>query len=139
MNVAQHIDQRVRWGGVIQKVENHKEETLVELVGHRLDKTGRPVPTDQNPGRFIAQIKGFLDPAIYASERMLTIAGTVTTGTTRQIGEYTYHYPQIKVDKHHLWPKRDTLRHRYYPDPFWYDPFWYNPWYPWHPLHHPRW
>jgi outer membrane lipoprotein len=129
-NVDAYKGQRVRWGGMIQNVENRKSETIIEIVGRDLDKSGRPIESDKSTGRFLANKSGFLDPAIYAKGRSLTVVGTIETGVKRDIGEFSYFYPEVKVDTYYLWEK---IQPRYV------DPYWYDPWYPWYPYGYPWW
>ncbi len=131
------IGARVRWGGTIAKVENQQNDTLIEIVERPLDGEGRPTGGDRSSGRFIAEIPGFVDPAVYENGREITVVGSLADPVTRKIGEYVYRFPVVDVNHHYLWPLRPAVAYppRYY-DPFWYDP-WYpwgpSPWYPWHP------
>ncbi len=113
----------VRWGGAIARIDNRKEETWVEIVERPLTSDGEPGYSNSRGGRFIAVVEGFLDPAIYAPNRLITVAGTLDGVTTRSIGEFPYRYPLVKVGTFYLWPR--LPRHYYYP------PYWYDPWYPW--------
>jgi len=125
----------VRWGGEIASVENFESLTQIEIVARDLTSSGRPLDDDHSPGRFVANIQGFLDPAVYAEKRQISIFGVVTGSQSRPIGEYIYNYPTVEVRTHVLWqplPERDPY---YYP-PYWYDP-WYDPWYRHHYWRHP--
>lgn len=119
----------VRWGGVIAAVENAREETRIEVVARPLAAKGRPENGDRSEGRFLARFEGFLDPAVYAAGRELTVRGNLDGVVTRAIGEYPYPYPVVSVHTHQLWADRPE------PDPYAYDPMWYGPWYPdpWYP------
>ncbi len=122
-----HVGRQVRWGGTIAAVENHKTETWLEVVSRELDNNARPRETDRSAGRFLVRADGFLDPAVYAKGRQVTVSGTVEGGKTRPIGEFSYHYPVVKARAVHLWEPLPELRRDYrYHDPFW------SPWYPWH-------
>lgn len=126
-----HEGARVRWGGTIAAVENRADETWVEVVARELDRYGRPRVTDRSEGRFLARLAGFLDPAVYAVDRELTVAGVVTGETTRTIGQFSYRYPIIKADAAQLWERLPQRGDYYYYDPFWPYPWWYYP-YPYH-------
>lgn len=131
---------RVRWGGRIEKVTNKPEETWVEIVERPLDDAGRPEPSDQSGGRFIARVDGFLDPAVYAKGRDMTVLGVVDGRISGRVGDYPYEFIAVKAQGYVLWPKR-VHRARAYPypygdpfyDPFWPGPYWGSPWYPWGP------
>ncbi|MGI9316500.1 MAG: Slp family lipoprotein [bacterium] len=139
MNVAEVLPDpdrfngtEVRWGGEIASVQNFKSHTQIEIVARELYSSGRPLGSAHSAGRFLANIQGFLDPAVYSDEREITVFGIVTGSSTRPIGEYRYSYPIIDVSQYVLWqplPRRDP----YYHYPYWHDP-WYDPWY-----RHRRW
>lgn len=145
-DVEAHVGKRLRWGGVIAEVENRATETWVYVVARPLNGSGRPRETGESEGRFIAKVKGFLDPAIYSEGRLITVAGTLAGKHTRSIGEFPYVYVTVDADTTKLW-ERIVARPYYYPDPFYdpfYDPFWPSrvyPWYPWYPPHpyYPYW
>lgn len=129
----------VRWGGTIAGVENRSGATLVEIVARDLDSLGRPREGDGSPGRFLARIDGFLDPAIHETGRSMTVTGTVDGVVMRPVGEHDYPYIRVRADGYHLWPERTVPRYPrdpfYRPGPFydpWYHP-WYDPWYPYRP------
>ncbi len=129
--------QRVRWGGLIVAIHNEADLTEVELVSRPLDDSGRPERGDASEGRFLARIQGFVDPAIYAQGRELTVVGEVQRVEQRAIGEHGYRYPVVQVTSHHLWPQRSNHPPPAYYDPF-YDPWpYYDPWFPYGPLHRP--
>lgn len=124
-NTEQFIGTQVRWGGAIDNVENRANETLVEIVGKELNRNGRPIEEDKSQGRFVARINGFLDPAIYAKGRLITVSGTIKEKIAKPIGEFMYSFPVVDAESYFLWqplPKRSRYDH----DPFWY----YDPWFP---------
>ncbi|MGI9302678.1 MAG: Slp family lipoprotein [Gammaproteobacteria bacterium] len=127
--------EQVRWGGSIAGVENRENETWVEIVARDLNRSGRPKYSDHSDGRFLAVVEGFLDPAVYAKDRQLTVSGTIEGKQSRTIGDYPYTYPLVQVDSHYLWepqPKRAYgYGHPYYP---YHYGFSYG--YPFYPRHH---
>jgi outer membrane lipoprotein len=125
---------RIRWGGTIAAVENRKTETWIEVVARELDHDGRPKATDRSEGRFLVCVQGFLDPAVYAIGREITVTGTSASDITRPIGEYVYSYPMVNAEMVYLWESRPELPREYYYDPFWPHPY---PWYPWYPWGYP--
>lgn len=102
--VEGYKNQPVRWGGSILAVNNRASETEIEVLAKALDSAGKPVEGDQVQGRFLARVDGFLDPAVYARGRLLTLYGLLENGQTRNIGEKAYTYPLIKVQTQFLWP-----------------------------------
>ena len=114
----------VRWGGSIVAVRNLRDESVIEVVARRLEHGGRPLDEDRSDGRFLARVKGFVDPAIYAAGREVTVRGTVTGMVEQTIGEHRYAYAQVVAEDVYLWPPRLP------PQTYYYEPFW-DPWYPW--------
>lgn len=135
------VGARVRWGGTIAEIENRKAETWIEIVERPLDDDGEPRAGAVTRGRFLARVPEFLDPSEYAKGRLLTVSGVLDENVIRNIGEFPYTFPVVKVDTHYLWPRREARARRniepypYYADPFW-SPFWYDPWYPFGPYGH---
>jgi outer membrane lipoprotein len=121
--------EEVRWGGIIAEVVPGKEQTCLTVLSRPLDSSGRPMEGDQTMGRFLACSKGFVDPAVYAPQREITVVGTVEGTEVRKIGEYPYRYPKVAVSTIYLWPKREKYRPVYLPPYYpYYDPF-YGPFY----------
>lgn len=137
-DLSAHLNQRIRWGGSIAGVENRANETWLEVVARPLDRAGRPRLDDESVGRFLVKVKGFLDPAVYANGRLVTVAGVISGALTRTIGKYSYNYVVVDADAVKLWKLAVAPRY-YYPGPFYdpfYDPFFampMSPWYPWYP------
>ena len=116
----------VRWGGAIARVDNRRDVTELEIVEQPLNRRGWPIADDDSAGRFLAQIPGFLDPAIYAVGRSITVVGLLTGTKPGQVGDYRYTFPVVTVDHHRLWPERRVPEVIYVPDPYGYGPV-----YPW--------
>ena len=120
----------VRWGGTIIAVNNLPDRSTVEVLERPLDWEGRPHTGQEGRGRFIASVAGFIDPAQYQKDRVLTVAGTLVGTETRAVGDYPYAYPVVSVATRWLWPKEP-------PPGAWY-PYGYpgggGPWFdPWGP------
>ena len=121
-----YLQTRVRWGGAIARVDNRREETWLEIVEQPLGNNGRPTGADASAGRFLARVPGFLDPAIYAAGRSITVVGPLTGTVPGQVGDYRTTFLVVTVEFHRLWPERRAPEVIYVPDPFWY-----GPGYPW--------
>jgi outer membrane lipoprotein len=117
---------QVRWGGTIAKVENRQQNTRIEIVARKLFDDGEPRKSDKSLGRFMAEINGFLDPAIYAVGRNFTVVGKLAGTVQGKLGEMTYTYPVVESDSYYLWPLPEEPCTNCAP---WY----YDPWYPWGP------
>ena len=125
---ARYTNAEIRWGGNIVSTRNERDHTVLEIVARDLDSDGRPLAEDKSLGRFLVKARGFLDPAVYKSEREVTVRGRIEAVVEQAIGEYRYTYPVIQADDVYLWKPRLPAASYY---PYYYDPFWYDPWYPW--------
>jgi len=121
----------VLWAGVIIGAKNRKEGTLIEVLQKPADMEGRPKNVDHSDGRFLALYDGYLDVAIYAQGREVTVAGEIKGKRVLPLDEIEYTYPFISVKEIHLWPLKS--KERVYPYPYWHYPWsWYYPyWGPW--------
>lgn len=139
-----YLGRRVRWGGSILTVRNLADSTEIEMLARPLDSDGEPRAGADGEGRFIARLRGFVDPAEYPADRLMTVVGSVLEVVTRDVGDYPYRYPLIVADSRYLWPEPDPLPGPYpgYPWGYgyggfgaWYGPSYgpfYRPWYgPW--------
>lgn len=131
-NLTQYLSTNVRWGGVIATVENQKNGSQLEIVAYPLTDNGKPIIDQNSTGRFIAITGEFLEPTIYKSDRLITIAGTILGNQIKNIGAYPYNHIEVRMNNHYLWPADDKIQNEYPPDYWWYDP-----WYPYHPFYHP--
>ncbi len=128
-NPGTYDDAQVRWGGTIAEVQNRQDQTRIVIVARALSGDGEPRRLDSSEGRFIAIFNTFMDPAIYAVDRSLTVVGLLSGSLKAELGDMQYHYPLVEVQTHFLWPKPEPRCE--YCDPF------YDPWYPWYPYHYP--
>lgn len=117
----------VIWSGTLLEARNTPEGTLLKVLQKPADYQGRPKFTDDSQGRFLALERRYLDPAIYAQGRAVTVAGEIVGKETQPQGDIEYTYPLLEVKDLHLWPERR-------PDPPYYP-------YPYHgyPYFHSRW
>jgi outer membrane lipoprotein len=120
-----YVGFKARWGGVIANIENQPEQTMVEVVHFNLNRSSRPIISDETQGRFRFYYKGMLDPVIYAKGKSITVAGTISNPEKGKIGEQTYLFPVLKAKGVHLWKKTQKIDVRISSDPFRYDPFFY--------------
>jgi len=118
----------VRWGGRVLGVENRADETWVEVLALPLGWEGEPKTDSKALGRFLARVSGFLDPAVYAPDRRITVSGALDAPVTRPVGRFPYVYPVVRVREQYL---REEPPPREPRDP------WCDPWgpgfheYPW--------
>ena len=81
-----YLGRRVLVGGDILATRPMPGATEVELLTKLLDEQDRPRHGDASPGRVIVSTPQFLDPAVYAEGRRITVIGTVTGQEERKIG-----------------------------------------------------
>lgn len=89
-------------GGMIVETINDDDGSYVEVVQKPLDSRGVARDTDASQGRFIVFTEEFLDPAVYAPGRVITVAGDVAGTAEGAIGEMPYLYPVIVSRELHL-------------------------------------
>ena len=130
-----HLGRQVRWGGTIIETGNREDTTRLTVLGRPLNKSGDPKFTDESAGRFIVIMPEFLDPAVYAPDRQVTVTGTLLRTEAGKVGEFPYTYPVVQADAWYLWPAE--IQQPYgYGDSRYYGP-WYDPWYPYgYPYYH---
>jgi outer membrane lipoprotein len=115
-------------GGEILHTTNLREGTRLEVLQRPLSDSGTPRLTDTTGGRFMASCKEYLDPAVYAPRRRITVAGQVLGSYMGKVGEVEYTYPLISCEEIHLLPTASAELRRQAAYPWWYgDPFFY-PW-----------
>jgi outer membrane lipoprotein len=132
---APFIGKKVLWGGIIVSSENLADKTKLDIVEVPLSRIMRPGNPDRSRGRFMVEHEGFLDSAIYAKGREITVAGEIAGTRKGNIGEMDYSFPVLKGIKLHLWQVREDAQ--YSSEIFLHLPFWY-PYYRPYPRHrHP--
>ena len=118
-----YVGQEIRWGGIVARVENLEQDTLVEIVNLPLDYQARPMANQQTGGRFIARVPGFLDPIIYQQGKEITVVGQLTEPMPGKVGQHEIIFPVVDTRGHHLWQQRKTYQHiEVYSS---WDPFWF--------------
>jgi outer membrane lipoprotein len=103
-DIASHKNAPVRWGGVIVEVENEQDESLVQVLYYPLGSFGRPLTDQTYTGRFIIKSADFLDPAVYAKNARITVAGTLDGAMERTIGKKTVRLPLVLASDIYQWP-----------------------------------
>ncbi len=133
-------DAPVRWGGIIISVENEAQASLMQVVFHPLDFNGRPQTYHAGQGRFVIQVAEFLDPAVYAKDKEITVAGVIAGDIELTVGKRTIRVPLLTATAIHLWPIYPDYIHQpgyFYPNYGFpaYSPFYrggfYGPYYRW--------
>ena len=122
-------------GGEIIDAVPTANGTRLNVLQTRTDAAERPGSSDTSQGRFVAMYQGFLDPAIYATGRQVTVAGTVAGAQAQTVGNTQQTQPLINAQQVYLWPQPQP-RYYYAPGPYYYYPF-YNPFWPYEPFYEP--
>jgi outer membrane lipoprotein len=97
-----YLKRTVILGGVIASSWNVPEGTYIEVLQKPLDYRDIPEDTDISYGRFLVIYNGYLDTAIYAPGRLITVAGEVIGKKSGTLEEMPYHYPLIRGREVHL-------------------------------------
>jgi outer membrane lipoprotein len=116
---------RVLLGGEIVQTRPRTGSTEIEVLSRPLGERDAPQYTDFSDGRFLLVAPDFLDPAVYAVGRRLSVVGTVTGSEERPLGERPYRYVIVAVDQLYLWPRPVGTLYPYgpYSYPYYYDRF----------------
>lgn len=120
-----HADQVVLWGGHIVSVENTPPWTRIEVEARPLSTDGRPDPDATGQGRFFAELAAPFDPALFAVDRPLTVAGRVRLDAAGLV---------VRAEDYYLWdtvdmplppaltrrppPRRPACHHCFWPRPY---------------------
>jgi outer membrane lipoprotein len=115
-------------GGEILQTSNLREGTRMEILQRPLSQSETPKLTDTTGGRFMAFCKEYLDPAVYAPQRRITMAGRVLGSYDGKVGEVDYTYPLISCEETHLFPTASAELRRYASYPWWYGDRYLYPW-----------
>ena len=90
-------------GGQIVSTTVRESESWVEILQQPLDWKQRPQNTDVSYGRFLVCFQGFLDPAIYAAGKKITVLGEVLGKKVQPLNEMEYAYAVLLPREHYLW------------------------------------
>ncbi len=130
-NIGHYKDAPVRWGGMIVGVENEQHFSLVQVLYYPLGSNGQPQMDQSAAGRFVFKSPEFLDPAVYAENTKITVAGTLIGDIERTIGKKVMRLPLISATTLYRWPAY-VYDSRY--DGFGYG-YGYNPYYGGYPYY----
>ena len=103
--VSSYIDQPVVWGGMIIEVRNFERHSEFEILAFPLDDKQRPMLEQRDHGRFIAIVPGYVEAGDWPMGRYLSLIGRVTGERRGAVRQAEYVYPEIDVDRMHLWPR----------------------------------
>lgn len=104
-NIAPFLDQPVVWGGMIIEVRNYERHSEFEILAFPLDDRQRPMLEQRDHGRFIAIVPGYVEAADWPMGRYVSLIGRVTGDRRGAVRQAEYVYPEVDVDRMHLWPR----------------------------------
>jgi outer membrane lipoprotein len=130
---SEYFGRTVMIGGTVIRAKRTGAGTELEVLQLPSAKDG-PLTEDRlhSEGRFLAVREAFLDPASLPEGTPITVIGTVTGETTRQLDESDYTYPLLDVkhiiDWNSIAANRRRDRSPYYGA--YYPPYGYSGFYP---------
>ncbi len=124
-----YIGQTVILGGYILETKNLESETILKVLQTPLRFGEDPDLKKRSQGRFMVYHKGFLDPAVYSKDQVITVAGKVIGTVVEKIGDDRIRYLKIEDREIYLWSNYTDNPPYYYPWPYPYYgvpyPYWY--------------
>ena len=102
----------VVWGGRIVHVSNFPDHSEIELLGYPLDSSQRPRANDSGGGRFIAVLRGYVEPLNYPAGALMTVDGKLNGTRTGKVGEAGYRFPLVDVTQSHVWTVEEMRKGR---------------------------
>ena len=130
---SEYVGRTVMIGGTVIRAKRTGAGTELEVLQLPSAKDG-PLTEDRlhSEGRFLAVREAFLDPASLPEGTPITVIGTVTGETTRQLDESDYTYPILDVkhiiDWNSIAAQRRRDRSPYYG--YYYPPYGLGGFYP---------
>jgi outer membrane lipoprotein len=103
-NPGAYVGDIVIWGGLIIKILNPPDGTEILVLENPLGP--HELPDNRiTYGQFIAKGSTFLDPVIYQTGRMVTVAGEIVGKRVVPVGAIQFTYPVVKIKELYLWEK----------------------------------
>jgi outer membrane lipoprotein len=118
-----YVGKRVILGGEILATRTKPGETEIEILGRKLRSDDTPDRTDRSDGRLLVKSAQFMDPAVFAQGRRVTVLGSVRSAEQRTVGDAPYIFPVLDLERIRLWPDVRVADY-YYP----YGPYGPYPW-----------
>lgn len=102
----------VIWGGRIVHVSNFQDHSEIELLAYPLDSSQRPRGNDSGNGRFIAVLRGYVEPLDYPAGALMTVNGKLNGTRAGQVGQADYLFPLVDVAQSHVWTAEEMQKGR---------------------------
>ena len=97
-----HLGKILVLGGMIIETENHSDRSVLVAVHHGFDLAQKSDPQYGSGGRFLFQVREFLEPTIFRSGRLVTVLGEVVGTEMHSLRDNAYVYPLIAGSEIHL-------------------------------------
>jgi outer membrane lipoprotein len=97
-------------GGKVITTTPYERGTELVILQLPLKAGLRPGTKATSEGRFLVQAGEFMDPAVYASDRLVTLVGEIAGVESRPLGQTVYHYPKLTLIEMKLWPEEEVSR-----------------------------
>lgn len=91
------------WGGVVIKVRNLRDRTILEVLSYPLANDGQPDTGEASQGRFLADRRGFLEPRDYSPGRVVTVTGPLLGYQDGTVAGADYRFPAVAAEDVRLW------------------------------------
>ena len=102
------LGQTVLWGGRVIQAEPKADSTTLEILAFPLRGNQQPDTGRASQGRFLVVYPGYLEPADYSPDRLITVVGKLEEARDGKVGEAMYRYPVLRADDIYLWPRQDA-------------------------------
>ena len=113
---------KIRLGGKVLSATALKDSTKVEVLSFPVSGfSAKPFLSSTTDGRFIAYLKGFVDPKSL-QDQYITVGGVLKGTETGKIDQADYQYPVVEATAYKQW----RLVQEYYYDPMDWDEYWYE-------------
>ncbi len=93
-------------GGKIIGTENREDRSEILVLQLPFKGNYRPDSESASEGRFLIESGTLLDPALYRTDLLITVAGEITGSVVRPVGAYPYKYPVVTPDRVWTWEPR---------------------------------
>jgi starvation-inducible outer membrane lipoprotein len=97
-------DQHVVWTGTVQSVHNLRDRTRVEILSYPPSRQRQPLRERPSTGRFVVEMKGFLEPTELPVGRPVTASGRLAGVHVYRQGDVGRRLPLLIGDRLDAWP-----------------------------------
>ncbi|NQZ05908.1 MAG: Slp family lipoprotein [Algicola sp.] len=98
-----HASEKARWGGMISKVTQHQNRTILEVANLELSKNAKPMIKKESAGLFKVYLEDSTDAQQYEQGNLITVVGDISLSERGQIGDYAFRVPTLNNASVHVW------------------------------------